>query len=167
MMGLEAPDPWESGLCVWLRPGVGPESPGAETGSPCHRDHYRMGRGGGGCLADPINHSNPPKPPNPHSSSFLKPIVHWAPRLPTGKRPQPQSPAPTSTLTPWRPSIQTRFSAGLTGNRPRHDNGEEEGAYPQRGDGKWNDETVDENRNEEKEKRWAPAFLHSNPAVSR
>lgn len=44
MMGLEVLGPWESGRCVSLWPGVGPETLGARTGSPCRRDHYRAGR---------------------------------------------------------------------------------------------------------------------------
>lgn len=37
MMGLEALDPWESGWCVSLWPGVGPEALDFRTGSPCRR----------------------------------------------------------------------------------------------------------------------------------
>lgn len=45
MMGLKVLGLWESGRCVLLWSGNSTKALGARTGSPCHKQYYRVGMG--------------------------------------------------------------------------------------------------------------------------
>lgn len=80
MMGLKVLGLWESGRCVLLWSGNSTKAPGARTGSPCHKQYYRVGMGqqwgfGDGReikMPDTIDHFKAP-PHHPSPCSIPKP----------------------------------------------------------------------------------------------
>ena len=114
MMGLESLGPWESGRCVSLWPGVGSETMGARTGSPCRRDHYRAGGGSsrGEGMGERLRCQTPSttSTPPPIHGPLSKPKVCWPPVSALWKKTghsRRAPPTPTLTPLPYRPSIRT------------------------------------------------------------
>lgn len=116
MMGLESLGPWESGRCVSLWPGVGSETMGARTGSPCRRDHYRAGGGSsrGEGMGERLRCQTPSTTSTPPNRGPLsKPKVCWPPVSALWKktsRSRRALPTPILTPLPYRPSIRTTCS---------------------------------------------------------
>lgn len=133
MMGLESLGPWESGRCVSLWPGVGSETMGARTGSPCRRDHYRAGGGSsrGEGMGERLRCQTPSTtstPPPPSMVLFLNPKSADHPCLPSGKR--LATVAGLHRHQPWlhchidQASGQRVTTVMRTGNCLHHDNEE-------------------------------------------